>query len=67
VEQATALRAKIGDRRFALVLSSPLRRAWETCRLAGFADEARATNDLLEWGALVPGRSASSATRTPPA
>lgn len=49
VEEATALRARIGDRRFALVLSSPLRRAWETCRLAGFADEARATDDLLEW------------------
>lgn len=49
VEQATALRARIGDRRFALVLSSPLRRAWETCRLAGLADGARTTDDLLEW------------------
>jgi probable phosphoglycerate mutase len=49
VEQATALRARIGDRRFTLVLSSPLRRAWETCRLAGLADGARTTDDLLEW------------------
>jgi probable phosphoglycerate mutase len=49
VEQATALRTRIGDRRFALVLSSPLQRAWQTCRLAGLADGARTTNDLLEW------------------
>jgi broad specificity phosphatase PhoE len=49
VEQATALRRRIGTRRFALVLSSPLRRAWDTCRLAGFADAARATDDLMEW------------------
>jgi broad specificity phosphatase PhoE len=48
-EQAGALRGRIGDRRFALVLSSPLRRAWETCRLAGLADGARTTDDLLEW------------------
>lgn len=49
VEQSTALRARLGARRFALVLSSPLRRAWDTCRLAGLADAARATDDLLEW------------------
>lgn len=48
-EQALALRARIGDQRFALVLSSPLRRAWDTCRLAGLAGAARATDDLLEW------------------
>lgn len=49
VEQSSALRARLSDGRFALVLSSPLRRAWETCRLAGFADRARRTDDLLEW------------------
>lgn len=49
VEQATALRARIGARPFALVLSSPLQRAFETCRLAGLADVARKTDDLLEW------------------
>lgn len=48
-EQATALCGRLGAHRFALVLSSPLQRAWETCRLAGFADVARATDDLLEW------------------
>lgn len=49
VEQATALRARLGEQRFGLVLSSPLRRAWETCQLAGFGDEAQRTDDLLEW------------------
>jgi len=49
VEQATALRARLGARTFALVLSSPLRRALETCRLAGLAGLARTSDDLLEW------------------
>ena len=49
VEQATALRERIGARPFALVLSSPLRRAWDTCRLAGLSEAARTTDDLLEW------------------
>jgi probable phosphoglycerate mutase len=31
------------------VVSSPLQRALETCRLAGLGDEARTTEDLLEW------------------
>jgi probable phosphoglycerate mutase len=48
-EQAAALRERIGGHRFALVLSSPLRRAWDTCRLAGFGDLARTATDLLEW------------------
>ncbi len=34
-------------RRFALVLSSPMRRALETCRLAGYTPEV--TDDLHEW------------------
>lgn len=39
------LRAKT----FAAVLSSPLRRALDTCRLAGFAGQARLEDDLREW------------------
>jgi len=38
----------LGDRAFALVLTSPLRRAADTARLAGFAD-AEALDDLREW------------------
>jgi probable phosphoglycerate mutase len=34
---------------FARVLTSPLQRAFETCRLAGFAGEAESRDELLEW------------------
>jgi probable phosphoglycerate mutase len=44
-ELGRALRA----RQFALVLSSPLARAWETCRLAGYSGVAETTADLMEW------------------
>jgi len=47
--QAAALGRHLGKRPFALVLSSPLARALDTCRLAGYGDVARTTNDLLEW------------------
>ena len=47
--EAMALRGRFGGKRFALVLSSPLSRAWETCRLAGYGDVARAEDDLREW------------------
>ena len=35
--------------RFSLVLTSPLSRARETCRLAGFGDVAKIEPDLHEW------------------
>jgi broad specificity phosphatase PhoE len=47
--QAAALGRSLAGRRFALVLSSPLRRARETCRLAGYGEVATMTDDLLEW------------------
>jgi probable phosphoglycerate mutase len=47
--QAAALGMALTGRRFALVLSSPLRRARETCRLAGYGDEATMIDDLVEW------------------
>jgi probable phosphoglycerate mutase len=34
---------------FALILSSPLKRAVETCRLAGYGDGAQLRPDLMEW------------------
>lgn len=40
---------RIAGRRFALVLSSPLTRARETCRLAGLGDEAELSDDLREF------------------
>lgn len=48
-EQARALADALATRDFSLVLVSPLSRAAETCALAGFADRAVPTEDLLEW------------------
>jgi broad specificity phosphatase PhoE len=47
--QAEAVGAALRDREFALVLSSPLGRALETCRLAGFGERAELRNELMEW------------------
>lgn len=47
--QAQGLGRRLSDRRFALVLSSPLIRARDTCRLAGLGDAMRVRDDLREW------------------
>ena len=47
--EAERLRSALAGRRFARVLTSPLQRAVETCRLAGLADAAETTDALLEW------------------
>ena len=49
IKQAEELKSKLHDRKFALVLVSPMQRARETCRLAGYADQAEITDDLKEW------------------
>jgi broad specificity phosphatase PhoE len=48
-QQSAALGMALRDRRFSLVLTSPLSRAVETCRLAGFGDVAEERDDLMEW------------------
>ncbi|MGZ4166403.1 MAG: histidine phosphatase family protein [Solirubrobacteraceae bacterium] len=48
-EQASELGDKLAGVHFALVLCSPLRRARETCGLAGFGDVAEIDDDLREW------------------
>ncbi len=48
-EQALALIARLSGLSFAAVFVSPLRRARETCELAGFADRAIVDPDLVEW------------------
>ncbi len=48
-EQAAELGRRLAGRTFGLVLSSPLQRAWETCRIAGYGDVAIAEPGLMEW------------------
>jgi probable phosphoglycerate mutase len=47
--QATRLAPALAERTFALVLTSPLVRALETCRLAGFGERCEVDDDLVEW------------------
>ena len=47
--RAVALGRRLAGRPFALVMSSPLGRALETCRLAGYGDVVELNPDLMEW------------------
>ena len=47
--QARALGPPLRAWTFALVLTSPLQRARETCRLAGYGEQAQVRPDLVEW------------------
>jgi probable phosphoglycerate mutase len=47
--QAEGLARHLAGRAFALVLTSPLGRARETCRLAGYESTAQVADDLREW------------------
>jgi probable phosphoglycerate mutase len=49
IARAKAVGRRLKGRPFALVLSSPLVRAVETCRLAGYGGQAELTDDLREW------------------
>ena len=48
-QQAVQLGHRLQSHEFSLVLSSPLRRARETCSLAGFDARAVEDDDLMEW------------------
>lgn len=48
-QEAQAVGAALAKHRFALVLTSPLARAAETCRLAGLGETAEERDDLREW------------------
>src|SRR5580693_205706 len=48
-QRAEALGQLLNGRQFALVLSSPLQRARDTCRLAGYGSQAVIDDDLQEW------------------
>ena len=49
IRQARALGRHLDGRSFALVLTSPLSRAADTCGLAGYGEVAQPSEDLLEW------------------
>jgi broad specificity phosphatase PhoE len=48
-EQARRLAATLAERPFEVVFTSPLARASETCRLAGFEARAQTREQLREW------------------
>jgi broad specificity phosphatase PhoE len=48
-ERAAKIRDYLAQRKFSLVLTSPLLRARETCRIAGYADVAQIEENLREW------------------
>jgi broad specificity phosphatase PhoE len=47
--QAKALAPALTAWKFSLVLTSPLQRAADTCRLAGYGNQAQTRPDLVEW------------------
>lgn len=62
--RAVELRERLAEHSFARVLSSPLCRAKETCRLAGFADLAVVCDELREWDyGVYEGRTTSEIRR----
>jgi broad specificity phosphatase PhoE len=68
VKQAQELAAKLKGRKFALVLVSPMQRARETCRIAGYGDVAQVTDDLKEWDyGMYEGRSTADIRKDNPA
>ncbi|MGA7105703.1 MAG: histidine phosphatase family protein [Candidatus Deferrimicrobiaceae bacterium] len=65
--EAMALGKRFDGRTFALVLSSPLSRAWETCCIVGYGDVARAEDDLREWDyGVYEGRTTAEIQRETP-
>ena len=48
-ERAGKIREYLHGKSFSMVLTSPLQRARDTCKIAGFGDVAQIDNDLREW------------------
>ena len=59
--QAEAVKRRLAGHAFSLVLTSPLTRALETCRIAGYGKIAQHLDDLMEWDyGQYEGRSTAS-------
>jgi broad specificity phosphatase PhoE len=66
-ERAARIRDYLAHRPFQLVLTSPLQRARETCRVAGYADVAQIEENLREWDyGIFEGRSTSDIRKEQP-
>ncbi|RRA50429.1 histidine phosphatase family protein [Acidipila sp. EB88] len=66
-EQALTIGKHLNGRRFSTVLTSPMQRAQETCRLAGLADYAHVEANLCEWDyGLYEGRTTAEIRRETP-
>ena len=48
-ERAQKIKEYLQGKNFSMVLTSPMQRARETCRIAGLGDAAQIDNDLVEW------------------
>jgi broad specificity phosphatase PhoE len=67
IKQAQDLAGRLKARKFVLVLVSPMQRARETARLAGYADKAEVTEDLKEWDyGMYEGRSTAQIRKDNP-
>lgn len=65
--QAQRLADRLTGRSFTVVVTSPLQRAAETCRLAGFGDVAELCHDAVEWNyGTYEGRTTPEIRRSQP-
>ncbi len=66
-ERATVIRDFLQHRKFSLVLTSPMQRAQETCRIAGYGDVAVMDEALREWDyGVYEGRTTTEIRKTQP-
>ena len=66
-QRAAKIRDYLAQRKFSLVLASPLQRARETCRIAGYADVAQIEENLREWDyGIFEGRTSADIRKDQP-